>query len=102
MHQYLKLEKRKISKISEYCPLDLFSKDKRRMKKSIYDLLQNPQNNLKIYEDGILTFTGSLVIYKFFQFTINVLKKGGASSINVPNLNKLNTMLLSSFQYLER
>eukprot|EP00924_Labyrinthula_sp_SR-Ha-C_P016473 snap_masked-scaffold_6-processed-gene-4.32-mRNA-1 protein AED:1.00 eAED:1.00 QI:0/0/0/0/1/1/2/0/430 len=54
MHQKLKLKHKKIKRISDYDPLDLFSQDEVRMKKSIRDLAGNPQNNLRLFIDGKL------------------------------------------------
>ncbi|KAF2069820.1 hypothetical protein CYY_008858 [Polysphondylium violaceum] len=59
MHQYTKLSQNQISTISNYCPIDLFSNDVNRQMYSIVELLCNPQNNIKIYCDGELEFTGS-------------------------------------------
>ncbi|EFA81684.1 hypothetical protein PPL_05678 [Heterostelium album PN500] len=60
MHQYLKLKDGSIHSISKYCPLDLFSGAVDRQKRAIRALLECPQNNLKIYKDGSLFYTGSL------------------------------------------
>ncbi|KYR01821.1 hypothetical protein DLAC_01834 [Tieghemostelium lacteum] len=70
MHQYIKLQEGSISEISNYCPLDLYcnsndnddnnSMNIDRKKKAIKELFYHPQNNLKIYIDGELAFTGSL------------------------------------------
>lgn len=40
-----------IQDISSYCPLDLFSGDDVRMRRSLYNLLSSPQNNLQVFQD---------------------------------------------------
>jgi len=39
---------------SRYCPLDLFSGQEDRIQKSIFALLDSPQNNIRIFGDGML------------------------------------------------
>lgn len=57
LNQFLKLENGRISRISGYCPLDLFSGNRVRMKESLRNLLVNPQNNLKIFQDGHIIYS---------------------------------------------
>lgn len=52
-HQYLKLSRGDIWEISGYCPLDLFSGCRERVKHAIHELFRSPQNNLKMFMDGI-------------------------------------------------
>ncbi|MFS7962660.1 putative inositol-pentakisphosphate 2-kinase [Helianthus anomalus] len=59
LHQILKFHQRKISQISEYDPLDMFSGSKGRVAKSVKDLFLTPQNNFRVFLDGRLVF-GSL------------------------------------------
>jgi len=54
LKQFYKLQQGATDKLSDYCPLDLFSGDKTRMKTAIRALLESPQNNLKIFGDGVL------------------------------------------------
>mgnify|MGYP002380595214 CR=1 FL=1 len=78
MYQRLKLKKGEIEKmrylssfcrilraysflLSRYCPLDLFSGDATRIERSMLDVFDVPQNNLKVYKDGKLCYTGLLV-----------------------------------------
>ncbi|XP_030062976.1 inositol-pentakisphosphate 2-kinase [Microcaecilia unicolor] len=56
MHQHLKVAKGKWKWISKYCPLDLFSGNKQRMYFALMSLLQEAQNNLKIFKNGELIF----------------------------------------------
>lgn len=57
LKQYAKLYQGKIDRISRYCPLDLFSGDRQRMKRAVFDLFENPHNRFKIYKDGDLIYT---------------------------------------------
>ncbi|KAI3707746.1 hypothetical protein L6452_26375 [Arctium lappa] len=59
LHQILKFHQRKISQISEYDPLDMFSASKERVLKSVKDLFLTPQNNFRVFLNGSLVF-GSL------------------------------------------
>ncbi|KAI4316844.1 hypothetical protein L6164_024784 [Bauhinia variegata] len=56
MHQVLKLHQGKISNLSEYNPLDLFSGSKERIHKAIKDLFTTPQNNFRVFLNGSLIF----------------------------------------------
>jgi len=46
-----------IDSISEYCPLDLFSGQKTRMKRAIFDLYEKPSNRFKLFKNGRLIYT---------------------------------------------
>ncbi|KAL0038798.1 hypothetical protein WJX79_008244 [Trebouxia sp. C0005] len=52
LQQHLKLAQGKISSISAYDPLDLFSGGAIRTHKALVALIANPQNNLKFFMDG--------------------------------------------------
>ncbi|KAG9148974.1 hypothetical protein Leryth_010585 [Lithospermum erythrorhizon] len=58
MHQALKQLQGKISQISQYNPLDLFSGSKERIEKAINDLFITPQNNFRVFLNGALIFGG--------------------------------------------
>lgn len=58
LNQFLKLRRNSIRARSAYCPLDLFSGDAERMARSLQELLASPQNNLKIFRDGIVVYGG--------------------------------------------
>ncbi|XP_062400701.1 inositol-pentakisphosphate 2-kinase [Sardina pilchardus] len=57
MHQHYKLANGKWKRQSRYCPLDLFSGNKQRMYIAIKHLLEEPQNNFKIFKGGELIFS---------------------------------------------
>lgn len=52
-NQFLKLSRGDISEISGYCPLDLFSGHRKRVEHAIRQLFLSPQNNLKMFMDGV-------------------------------------------------
>ncbi|XP_050267512.1 LOW QUALITY PROTEIN: inositol-pentakisphosphate 2-kinase-like [Quercus robur] len=58
MHQTLKLHQGEISELSEYNPLDLFSKSEGKIHKAINDLFTTPQNNFRVFLNGSLIFGG--------------------------------------------
>ncbi|KAL2504063.1 Inositol-pentakisphosphate 2-kinase family protein [Abeliophyllum distichum] len=58
MHQALKLHQGKISQISKYDPLDLFSGSKDRVQNAMKSLLLTPQNNFRVFLNGSLIFGG--------------------------------------------
>lgn len=58
MHQALKFHQGKISEISEYDPLDLFSGSIDRVNKAMKDLFLTPQNNFRVFLNGSLIFGG--------------------------------------------
>ncbi|XP_072025460.1 inositol-pentakisphosphate 2-kinase-like [Amphiura filiformis] len=54
--QHLKIKEGTWSEISKYCPIDLFSGHPVRMKYALNQLLENPQNNLRIFKNGELLY----------------------------------------------
>ncbi|XP_020288678.1 inositol-pentakisphosphate 2-kinase isoform X1 [Pseudomyrmex gracilis] len=56
LNQFTKLLKKNIADLSNYCPFDLFSGTKERMKNAVRELLKSPQNNLKIFKDGLVVY----------------------------------------------
>lgn len=51
LQQFLKV-KQQGGAFSHYCPMDMFSGNRRRVEYAIQQLLKTPQNNLKIFRDG--------------------------------------------------
>ncbi|KZV16053.1 inositol-pentakisphosphate 2-kinase-like [Dorcoceras hygrometricum] len=60
MHQVLRLRQGKISQISKYNPLDLYSGSKDGVQKAINSLFLTPQNNFRVFVNGELVFGGNL------------------------------------------
>uniref|UniRef100_A0A3B4WXA3 Inositol-pentakisphosphate 2-kinase n=1 Tax=Seriola lalandi dorsalis TaxID=1841481 RepID=A0A3B4WXA3_SERLL len=52
MHQHYKVANGKWKSRSLYCPLDLFSGNRQRMHFAIRHLIEEPQNNFKIFKGG--------------------------------------------------
>lgn len=52
-NQFLKLSRGDVGEISRYCPLDLFSGRRKRVELAIRALCRWPQNNLKMFRDGV-------------------------------------------------
>nr|POE52407.1 inositol-pentakisphosphate 2-kinase [Quercus suber] len=58
MHQTLKLHQGEISELSEYNPLNLFSKSEDKIHKAINYLFTTPQNNFRVFLNGSLIYGG--------------------------------------------
>ncbi|XP_074098140.1 inositol phosphate kinase 1 [Cotesia typhae] len=52
VNQFYKLAKRIILRRSGYCPCDLFSGDRSRVKRAIDGLVESPQNNFIVFKNG--------------------------------------------------
>ncbi|XP_076012657.1 inositol-pentakisphosphate 2-kinase isoform X2 [Genypterus blacodes] len=57
MHQHYKVANGKWKRRSHYCPLDLFSGNRQRMHFAIRHLIEEPQNNFKIFKGGQCIYT---------------------------------------------
>lgn len=53
---WIQIDQGKIKKLSQYCPVDLFSGYCNRMKKAIRGLIEEPQNNFRLCKNGLLIF----------------------------------------------
>ncbi|XP_047520198.1 inositol-pentakisphosphate 2-kinase [Pieris napi] len=97
MKQSLKLCEKQIDKISKYCPLNLYSGDRKRMKLALANLVENPQNNFKMFKNSEIIYNEnssiefeqiiSLTILNstnvFFDLIINILLSDGNSDIEL-------------------
>ncbi|XP_039758737.1 inositol-pentakisphosphate 2-kinase-like isoform X1 [Pararge aegeria] len=79
LKQFLKVKEKQIEHRSSYCPLDLFSGDKQRMKRGLLNLLRNPQNNLKLFINENVVYNESSNIKKFEDF----IKSNFFNSVNI-------------------
>ncbi|PFX19159.1 Inositol-pentakisphosphate 2-kinase [Stylophora pistillata] len=61
MLQKSKVKEGKYKRESNYCPLDLFSRDRGRVMYAFECLVSNPQNNLRVFCDGVTIFTDEIV-----------------------------------------
>lgn len=84
MHQHYKVANGKWKRRSLYCPLDLFSGNRQRMQFAVRHLIEEPQNNLKIFKGGVCVYSS---------------KEGSDES---PDLNALLLNLRPYFLYSHR
>uniref|UniRef100_A0A1Y1LB51 Inositol-pentakisphosphate 2-kinase n=1 Tax=Photinus pyralis TaxID=7054 RepID=A0A1Y1LB51_PHOPY len=64
--QYLKIKNQQIKKLSSYCPLDLFSGDTEKICRALKALISNPQNNLRIFCNGVYYYGENTSQDKFY------------------------------------
>lgn len=72
LKQFLKLQNGQIDNVSRYCPLDLFSGDKMRMKRALLSLVNNPQNNFKIFKNGNIIYSDKHSYNEFETIVQNI------------------------------
>lgn len=60
----------------EYCPIDLFSGDKERMKKAIRALIDEPQNNLRVFQPNGQEISAPLARMESLSMEPNILGMG--------------------------
>uniref|UniRef100_A0A8C6VA25 Inositol-pentakisphosphate 2-kinase n=1 Tax=Neogobius melanostomus TaxID=47308 RepID=A0A8C6VA25_9GOBI len=91
MHQHYKVSNGMWRKRSLYCPLDLFSGNRQRMHFAIRHLIEEPQNNFKIFKVNDLKHCSLALIYhnfvdflnkcvSHFQVLVKALLSGGGAS----------------------
>ena len=61
LHQHGKVSAGKWAQISQYCPLDLFSCDPKRVSFALEQLLSTPQNNFRVALNGTDVFSQELL-----------------------------------------
>lgn len=81
LKQFLKLQNGQIDNISKYCPLDLFSGDKMRMKHALLSLVNNPQNNFKMFKDGHIIYSDQNSLCEFEHIVQNITVFGGSTNL---------------------
>ncbi|XP_022297108.2 inositol-pentakisphosphate 2-kinase-like isoform X1 [Crassostrea virginica] len=89
MHQRLKAKEGRWTQISQYCPLDLFSGSRARMRHALHGLCVTPQNNLKICQNGVEVYSEftkneiGKILQQFFGDSVNGLKNGMRKQLEV-------------------
>ncbi|GAB0096011.1 Inositol-pentakisphosphate 2-kinase [Sergentomyia squamirostris] len=71
--QYLKLVRQTIKRVSNYCPIDLFSGDRTRMLKALQGLVETPQNNFRMWRSGHLIYGDGLDSARFREALEDVM-----------------------------
>ncbi|KAF7272972.1 hypothetical protein GWI33_014286 [Rhynchophorus ferrugineus] len=56
MNQFLKMERGQIKSLTKYCPEELFCGNPTRMKSTLKHLFEVPQNNFKIFKNGLVSY----------------------------------------------
>ncbi|KAF9432085.1 Inositol-pentakisphosphate 2-kinase [Entomortierella beljakovae] len=67
MYQHKKINSGEAESLSEYCPIDLFSGKQALLEESLTALTKTPQNNLKIFIDGVQKATTDKEILQGLQ-----------------------------------
>ncbi|XP_059051548.1 inositol-pentakisphosphate 2-kinase-like isoform X1 [Achroia grisella] len=73
LKQCLKHEEGQINNTSRYCPLDLFSADQTRMRNALLNLIDNPQNNFKLFLNGNIIYNDKSARTDFDTILRNML-----------------------------
>ncbi|XP_021966659.1 uncharacterized protein LOC110861830 [Folsomia candida] len=100
LNQFLKLERSKIASRTAYCPLDLFSGNPDRMIRAIFALISNPQNNLRLFRDGLLVYGENVVGGETLHEVLSEwILQDKEKSPYLP-IDNDNSLLLSNFVFL--
>uniref|UniRef100_A0A6B2EA39 Inositol-pentakisphosphate 2-kinase n=1 Tax=Phlebotomus kandelakii TaxID=1109342 RepID=A0A6B2EA39_9DIPT len=90
--QYLKLVKKTIKRVSNYCPIDLFSGDRDRMLKALRGLVETPQNNFRMWRSGQLIYGDAMDSAGFREALEDTMCQGDFSK----NLHNFLQLLLEA------
>lgn len=81
-NQYLKLTNNRIKQLSSYCPLDLFSGSKERILKAIKSLIFDPQNNFRVFRDGVYCYGETTSVDNFYTLCSEMFESDSNDLIN--------------------
>ena len=101
MHQHLKYLEKKIYKISQYLPPDFFSYNTTRVLHSLKALVQTPQNNFRMFVDGLLVYPEDENNVSFLSFE-KVLMNHPYIGTNIEDVLKILTEILVTEPLLNR
>jgi hypothetical protein len=82
---------------SGYCPLDLFSSDLKRVWHALICLLKDPQNNLRIFQNGKQVYSGEMVTPSTNQLDSDEILSKNNTIEHHPHLLQLEEVLRHSF-----
>lgn len=97
MHNQQKYAIGKLDTISRYSPVELFSYDAKRVLKALNALVETPQNNFRMFVDGVMVYPdskghgGRTEFEKILKNYPDVFSKGGVDGL----LEVLKEMLIS-------
>ncbi|XP_058448020.1 inositol-pentakisphosphate 2-kinase [Malaya genurostris] len=103
LHQYLKLQKKSIAKVSKYCPLDLFSGKSIRMLHAIKGLIGAPQNNLRVLKNGRIVYDEKQEKFVFNRILKEIFQRDGRTKEERKTIfmNLIKEILLKDFSCYE-
>ncbi|XP_050680490.1 inositol-pentakisphosphate 2-kinase [Leptidea sinapis] len=107
LKQFLKITQNEINRKSQYCPLNLYSGDRERMKIALLSLILCPQNNFKVFKNGEIVYSDSSniddlqtiisktqlkSINRLIDFIATVLLSDGISNIKMEESEPINSV----------